>query len=123
MELEDKELVKKRYEIKEKEFQEMYLKVKEDVFYEKKPPSVNPIGIITGGQPGAGKSSIVIKSKREFSMKNRNPIILDGDTYRGLYKNSIELATRYPELYSEITDTATGKIMGKLIGETIDKRI
>ena len=119
MDIEEIEKVKKEYALSEEDFENMYKEVKETVIGDITAPEKQPMGILTGGQPGAGKSSIVIMSKIEFAKEHRNPIILDGDTYRGLYKNSIKLAKEHPELYSEITDSATGKIMGRLIEDTI----
>ena len=81
----------------------------------------NPVAILTGGQPGAGKSGIVLKSKKEFDKINKKPVILDGDTYRGLYPNSVVIAKNYPELYLDITNRATGKVMGRLIEYAIDE--
>lgn len=80
-----------------------------------------PIAILTGGQPGAGKSGIVIKSCLDFNEIAINPVILDGDLYRGCYPNSKKLATEEPEQYTDITDKATGKVMGLLIKESILK--
>lgn len=120
MNIEEIEKVKKEYALSEEDFENMYKEVKETVIGDITAPEKQPMGILTGGQPGAGKSSIVIMSKIEFAKEQRNPIILDGDTYRGLYKNSIKLAKEHPELYSEITDSATGKIMGRLIEDTIN---
>ena len=120
MNIEEIEKVKKEYALSEEDFENMYKEVKETVIGDLTAPEKQPMGILTGGQPGAGKSSIVIMSKIEFAKEQRNPIILDGDTYRGLYKNSIKLAKEHPELYSEITDSATGKIMGRLIEDTIN---
>ena len=119
MDIEEIEKVKNEYALSEEDFENMYKEVKETVIGDITAPEKQPMGILTGGQPGAGKSSIVIMSKIEFAKEHRNPIILDGDTYRGLYKNSIKLAKEHPELYSEITDSATGKIMGRLIEDTI----
>ena len=120
MDIEEIEKVKKKYALSEEDFKNMYEEVKETVIGDIKPPQKQPMGILTGGQPGAGKSSIVIMSRIEFENEDRKPVILDGDTYRGLYKNSIKLAKEHPELYSEITDGATGKIMGMLIEDTIN---
>ena len=120
MNLEEKERIKEKYLLNNDELLEMYNDAKELLFINKKVPNKKPIAILTGGQPGAGKSNIVIKSMLELKKNNREPVILDGDSYRGLYKNSEELARNYPELYSDITDVACGKIMGMLIIDTIN---
>lgn len=78
-----------------------------------------PIAILTGGQPGAGKSSLVIKSRQDFQKLEIDPVILDGDTYRGLYPNAKQIANEYPDKYADITDKATGEIMRLLIEDSI----
>ena len=84
-------------------------------------PSINrpPIAILTGGQPGSGKSRLVIKSRKDFQKIKANPVILDGDTYRGLYPNAKKIANEQPDKYSDITDKATGEVMRLLIIDSI----
>lgn len=110
----------KNFNLSEKQFFTMYKAAKLLLFKDILPAKNKPIAILTGGQPGAGKSGIVLKSKKEFSEMKRNPIILDGDKYRGLYPKSIYIANEYPELYLDITNEITGPIMGKLIECAID---
>lgn len=117
--MQSNELIKKQYALSDKQLEEMYKNSKELIFCNKEASKLKPIAILTGGQPGAGKSGLVLKARKMFRDLNRNPVILDGDTYRGLYPKAIEIAKSYPELYSEITDKAVGKIMGKLINNTI----
>mgnify|MGYP004606967473 CR=1 FL=1 len=113
------ELIMKKYAITDNQLEEMYRDSKKLIFGNKKVSKLKPVAILTGGQPGAGKSGLVLSSKKIFDSLNRNPIVLDGDTYRGLYPKAIEIAKDYPEFYSEITDKAVGKIMGRLIDDTI----
>ncbi len=80
----------------------------------------NPIAILTGGQPGAGKSGIVIKSRKNFQKLGIQPIILDGDLYRGLYPNAKKIANQTPDRYADITDIATGNVMSMLIKDAIN---
>lgn len=115
----NKDEIKNQYKITDDEFQEMYLKAREITFSNYKPTQDRPIAIFTGGQPGAGKSGFVLKTQKEFSRVNKDLIVFDLDMYRGLYKNSLEIAKRYPDLYSEITGKAAGKIMEKLSEEAI----
>lgn len=116
----EKEVIKKEYALSDNEFEEMYQQAKTLIIGKCKPAKETPMAIITGGQPGAGKIGLVLKSKREMKEKGKDTVIIDSDSYRGLYKRSIEIAARYPELYSEITDRATGKITNRLLNEVID---
>lgn len=116
------EYAKEKYEMTEQELEDMYQRIRGLIFYNCIPEqNGKPVAIITGGQPGAGKSGCVIEAKRELADKGKESIVLDVDVYRGLYKNAAELAIEYPEYYSEITDSALGTIMDKLVKETIYK--
>lgn len=106
--------------ITEDEFYRFYKRAKKLVFEDHIPANNRtPIAILTGGQPGAGKSGIVIKSRLDFQKIGVNPVILDGDTYRGLYPNAKQIANKQPDKYADITDKATGKVMELLIQDTI----
>lgn len=111
----------RNFHLSEEELNVMYEDAKSLIFNGHPSEVSNPIAILTGGQPGAGKSGIVLKSKKEFDKINKEPVILDGDTYRGLYPNSSIIAKNYPELYLDITNKATGKVMGRLIEYAIDE--
>lgn len=103
------------------EFYNFYYDAKELLFSNHTPSNNrSPIAILTGGQPGAGKSGIVIKSRLDFEKNGINPVILDGDSYRGLYPNAKKIATEQPDKYAEITDKATGEVMRRLIAYSID---
>lgn len=108
-------------ELTDEEFNSFYNDAKELLFSDKRnAKDKNPVAILTGGQPGAGKSGLVIKSRKDFEKAGINPVILDGDTYRGLYPNAEKIAKQYPHMYAEITDRATGKVMEKLIEYSIE---
>lgn len=113
------EQIKQYYSVTNDEFEEMYLLAKKITFANYIPTNNKPIAIFTGGQPGVGKSGIILKTKREFLKKNDDLIVFDLDMYRGLHKKSFEIAKRYPDLYSEITGKTAGKIMERLSEEAI----
>lgn len=115
------EEIKKKYELTEDEFQEMYKQAKDLIIGNCQPSKTKPTAIVTGGQPGAGKIGLVLKSKRDLSNIGEDVVVIDSDIYRGLYKNSMEIAEKHPELYSEITDKATGKITKMLLAEIMEK--
>lgn len=113
------EEIKLKYALSEDEFEEIYNQAKKLIIGDCKPYKGTPTAIVTGGQPGAGKIGLVLKSKREVTANGEQTVVIDSDIYRGLYKNSMEIAEKYPELYSEITDKATGKITNRLLNELI----
>ena len=90
-ELEELEYAKEKYNMTEKETENMYEQVRRLIFGNTLPEKADqPLAIITGGQPGSGKSGIVVKSRLDFAETGREAVILDVDTYRGLYKKSAE---------------------------------
>ena len=42
-------------------------------------PQKNPIGFVLGGQPGAGKSNLIDKIRKE---QGKNVIVINGDDFR-----------------------------------------
>ena len=117
----DFEYAKGKYNITEEEFENMYNQTRSLIFGNCLPENGKPTAIITGGQPGSGKSGMVVKSRLDFAENNKEVIVLDVDTYRGLYKNASSLAKEFPQYYSEITDPIVGKIRGRLADETLYK--
>lgn len=111
----------KDYFLTQEEFEKMNLTVHMLTLQNIKPEKGRPTAIVIGGQPGAGKSGIVLKTKRDFSRKKKESVLLDLDIYRGLYKNAIEIAKKQPSRYTEITNSAVGKIMEKLSETVIQK--
>ena len=115
------EYAKEKYNLTKDEFENMYNETRRLIFSNCLPEKGKPTAIITGGQPGSGKSGIVVKSRLDFANNNKEVIVLDVDTYRGLYKNADLLAKEFPQYYSEITDPIVGKIMSRLADETLYK--
>ncbi|MBR3325632.1 MAG: zeta toxin family protein [Clostridia bacterium] len=119
MNKEEIEKIKQYYAITKEDFLKMCMQAREDTFKNHFPNQGKPTAIFIGGQPGAGKSALVIKTKKEFLETQKDIIIFDLDMYRGLYKNSIEIAKKYPNLYSEITRKVAGRILEKMSTEAI----
>ena len=80
-----------------------------------------PVAIFTGGQPGAGKSAIVAKSKIDLAKENKDAIVFDLDSYRGLFSKSLEIAQKYPEYFQHLTNSYSGKIMEALSNMAIEE--
>ena len=73
------------------------------------------IAVVLGGQIGAGKSSLVAHTKREFDEQGRNIVLVDDDAYRQYFPNRDGILTDCPEYYARITGLATGKITPKIM--------
>lgn len=63
-------------------------------------PSNDPVAVIVGGQPGAGKSQVLDLAKIEF--KN-NIIICNADDYRTYHPNTKEILRLHEPYYPDIT--------------------
>lgn len=75
------------------EFSErVFEKIKKKYLFEKE-PSINPIGIILGGQPGSGKSFLVNEVKKEFQ---KDFIFISTDDLR-LYHPAYAVLQQNPE--------------------------
>ena len=104
-----------------REFDVMYLQSFYNTFYSKENITAQPhdyrnkVAVVLGGQTGAGKSSLVSATKREFKNAGRRIILIDDDQYRRLYPHSKEILANCPEFYTKITATATNKITPKIL--------
>ena len=56
-----------------------------------KQPSLKPVGILCGGQPGAGKSTF----HRMAKSVDPNIVIINGDSFRGRHPNNDAIHSRY----------------------------
>lgn len=63
----------------EKEFNQAFKEVWQDIIKNVQPNQATLIGIVTGGAPGSGKSSFIMEAKEKF---NKNIIIVNGDEFR-----------------------------------------
>lgn len=107
---------------KYREFDNMYLESFYYTFYSKEEArskdnseNDNKVAVVLGGQAGAGKSSLVADTKREFRDEGRRIVLIDDDQYRKLYPYSQEILKECPEFYTRITATATNKITPKIL--------
>ncbi len=69
------------------------------VNFEKFSPSGDKHLIILGGQPAAGKSSIIEELKSQY---NNNIVTLNGDEFKPLYPNYPQLAKDNPDYTSKM---------------------
>lgn len=113
------EEIKKKYEITEEQFEEMYQSCKHITFYNCKAEE-NPTSVFVGGQTGAGKGGIDVFSEKELLKKNQHAAILDVDIYRSLHPYVKQILKDYPTLYSDITAKVTGRILKRIMDEAIN---
>lgn len=87
-----------------------------------KDKSKRPIAVITGGQPGAGKSALIATYKSLLENKyNVKPVINNADFYRFCVPGSYRIATEFPESASKLTDPVVKMMRKNLMEESINQ--
>lgn len=95
------EKILKEYKLNDEDHEYLYETIKR-IWTLDKFPVENPIAVIIGGQTGAGKSGIISYSQKMF--EDGNVIIINSDEIKPFHPKSEEIAKKYPELYTKITD-------------------
>ena len=76
-------------------------------------PSKNPIAVIVGGQPGAGKTALINYTKQLST--TRQFITIDNDFFRNFHPRAAEIKSNYPNLFREATDQLGMEITSTII--------
>lgn len=104
-----------------REFDNVFLKSFYNTFYTKDDINIErnkiktKVAVVLGGQTGAGKSSLVAETKRDFAKTNRRIALIDDDVYRKMYPYANEILRKCPEFYTPITATASSKVTPKIM--------
>lgn len=86
---------------------------------EQKQPQ-KPIAVITGGQPGAGKSALIGTYKALLKNNyNIDAVVNNADFYRFCVPGSYKIATDFPESASRVTDPVVKMMRKNLMEESI----
>lgn len=116
MDKEQIEELKKHYEVGEEKLDEIIDVIYSKMVFEKKPQK-NPIAIIVGGQPGAGKSGLIDKTSSELE----NSIVLDVDDFRYFHPDIKEILAKYPNDLATFTITFVNRIFKKILAKLMEK--
>ena len=115
---EEKEL--KQLEIfTEKEFNKAFNEVWKDIIENAQPNQSIPIGIVTGGLPGSGKSSFILEAQEKL---NRNIIAINGDEFRVYHPRFEKIVNLAKGDFPTYTGSFSGKMVEKVIEEAIKQR-
>ncbi|QLB44551.1 zeta toxin family protein [Mannheimia pernigra] len=82
-------------------------------------PEQNPIAILLGGQPGAGKSFGSLEMSKRL---NFNLLVINGDEFRPYHQYYHEIYQRYGKDASKYTGEFTGKMVQRVRNEAIKHR-
>ncbi len=82
--------------------------------------SQNPIAIIDIAPPGSGKTGLNGLALREL---NNNAVVINSDELKPFRPNIDELAKKYPEYYTKVTNQESNKWTDDLFDEAVKKRV
>lgn len=82
-----------------------------------------PIAIVTGGQPGAGKTSLLPMYKEILrTLFKTDAVVNNADFYRFCVPGTYKVALKFPESASELTDPVVKEMRKDLIDESIKQK-
>ena len=101
-------------------FCEIFAKLEANVNNKENANDRKPIAIITGGQPGAGKSSLIPTYKFLLKKKfNIDAIVNNADFYRFCIPGTDKISIDFPESVSKITDPVVKAMRKNLMEQSI----
>lgn len=111
-----------QYRLSEADHQAIFEQdIKPDLFAGAKPSS-QPVAVIFGGQPGAGKSAAVDSAMRELEPRG-GAVQIIGDDLRGYHLHYARLMERDDKTAAFYTDRDTGQWVEKAIAEAKAQRV
>ena len=93
------EELKDKYKLSKEEFEHVQERLIKRAT-EKVTTTNNPIVIIIGGQPGAGKTQLQLSAEKSL---NQNAVICNADNFRDYHPLAKEYRKKYPQYYAEIS--------------------
>lgn len=82
-------------------------------------PVKNPTGFVLGGQPGAGKSSLILKVKEELK---GNAIVINGDDYRKYHPDYARFQAQDTKDSAPKTQEFAGKMTEAILQKAIKEK-
>ncbi len=90
-----------RYKLPDHEHERAFQRIRTK-FTTHSTPSDNPTAIITGGQPGAGKSGLTYMAKQELASQG-GYVLIDADSLRPFHKNYADLLAQNDTSAADLT--------------------
>lgn len=103
----------------EKEFNKAFNEVWKDIIENAQPNQSIPVGIVTGGLPGSGKSAFILEAQEKL---NRNIIAINGDEFRVYHPRFEKIVDLAKGDFPTYTGSFSGRMVEKVIEEAIKKR-
>ena len=96
------------------EFNRCYQKIKQ-IAVDQKETVEKPEAVILGGQPGAGKSSMI--KHFESLIADKGTAVISGDDFRKLHPHFNQLYAQYGDDYVDYTQKFSSQVTESLIDE------
>ena len=114
----EQEIIQK-YALTSKQIDEITLAILNTLTYNKL-PSTNPLAIVVGGQPGAGKTALINYTSKMSS--ERKFITVDNDFFRCFHPKADEIKELYPNYFTLATDQLGMGITSNVINYLVDNK-
>ena len=111
--------MKENYKLSEEEHERILNNIMQDVFKGAK-KSERPTIFIMGGQPGAGKSTLI--NRLINSDEGRECLIINADEYRTYHPKIKEIYEKYPDDLAAITDMDVRDWTQRIFAKAIENR-
>jgi len=125
----DVERLKKKYELTNEEFEQGLEQIEKIVFHNKKPVE-NPVMTLVGGQPGSGKTEMLINNNIEDENGNQidndiedeNTVVMSIDDLAEIHPRGDQIKVECPELFSEVTLKAGRLWRNAIYAKVVDEK-
>jgi hypothetical protein len=107
------------FKLSEQEHERIYQELEADLL-RKTEPALHPQVIITGGQPGSGKSKLLEKSREDFP--NGNVVVINGDDLRNFHPSRREIFKLDDKRFAERTDPDSRLWTKRLFDKAIETK-
>jgi predicted ABC-type ATPase len=108
------------YKLPSAQHNQIYQKIESAHFAGVKPVQ-NPQVIITGGQPGSGKSRLISLSRSHFP--DGNFVVINGDALRTYHPQAKEMKTLGDKSFAERTDADAREWTRQLLQSAVEKKL
>lgn len=109
-----------KWQLSEQEHQAVYARIASH-YLPRSIPSERPVAIITGGQPGSGKSGLAAMAKHDLRTQG-GYVLVDADKLRPFHKDYFDLLRKDDKTAANLTHPDAGKWAGQLLVDAVAGR-
>lgn len=108
------------YKLPSSQHNQIYQKI-ESIYFAGKSSVNNPQVIITGGQPGSGKSKLISLSRTQFP--DGNVVVINGDALRSYHPMAQKMQQAGDKSFAEKTDADAREWTRQLLQSAVEKKL